>query len=194
MTRLRRVLLAEEDPLARMGLARVLAEADGWTVVDGIEDAPDAAVADVSDDSLLESVRTLAESYPVLALLPDSQRARETLSAGARGVIARNVTGRRLARALDAVVEGFLVIDEGWIDELLRPPRRTLEAGEELTPRELEVLECLALGLSNKEIASRLGVSFHTVKFHVNSILGKLSAASRTEAVALAARAGLLAF
>jgi DNA-binding NarL/FixJ family response regulator len=55
-------------------------------------------------------------------------------------------------------------------------------------------LELLASGLSNKEIADRLGVSFHTVKFHVNAILGKLGASSRTEVVALAARAGLLRF
>jgi DNA-binding NarL/FixJ family response regulator len=65
---------------------------------------------------------------------------------------------------------------------------------ETLTPRELEVLELLAAGLSNKEIAERLRVSFHTVKFHVNSILGKLGASSRTEVVGLAARAGLLHF
>ena len=71
---------------------------------------------------------------------------------------------------------------------------RPLGSHETFTPRELEVLELLASGLSNKEIADRLGVSFHTVKFHVNAILGKLGASSRAEVVALAAKAGLLRF
>jgi DNA-binding NarL/FixJ family response regulator len=86
------------------------------------------------------------------------------------------------------------VIDEDLAEDALRPPARPLGSHETLTPRELEVVELLASGLSNKEIAERLGVSFHTVKFHVNAILGKLGAASRAEAVALAAKAGLLSF
>jgi DNA-binding NarL/FixJ family response regulator len=194
MTRPGRVLLAGDDPLAMMGLARVLAEADGWTVVASVEEDPDAVLADASDGTLLDGVRAYSERYPVLALLSHPERAREAVSAGARGVVSRTLSGSRLARALDAVVAGFVVVDAGWAEELIRPAKRTIEAEEELTPREVEVLECLALGLSNKEIARRLGVSFHTVKFHVNSILGKLSATSRTEAVALAARAGLLTF
>ena len=67
-------------------------------------------------------------------------------------------------------------------------------AGAERAALSRALLELLASGLSNKEIAERLGVSFHTVKFHVNAILGKLGAASRAEAVALAAKAGLLSF
>jgi DNA-binding NarL/FixJ family response regulator len=63
---------------------------------------------------------------------------------------------------------------------------------EELTPRELEVLDLLAEGLSNKAIAHRLGISDHTVKFHVNAVMGKLGAQSRTEAVVRATRLGLI--
>jgi DNA-binding NarL/FixJ family response regulator len=65
---------------------------------------------------------------------------------------------------------------------------------EHLTPREQEVLQLLAQGLSNKLIAGRLGISDHTVKFHLNAILGKLGAQSRTEAIAQAARLGLVLF
>jgi DNA-binding NarL/FixJ family response regulator len=194
MARLRRVVLAGDDPLAILGLARLLDEADGWSAVASVEEQPDAVVVDVSEGSALERVRGFSERYPVLALLEGPDGAREALSAGARGVASRAVTGKRLERALDAVSEGFVVLEEGWVSDLLRPPRRGLDSEETLTPRELEVLECLASGLSNKEIAGRLGVSVHTAKFHVNSILGKLSAASRTEAVAVAARAGLLTF
>ena len=68
------------------------------------------------------------------------------------------------------------------VEELLEP----------LTPRELEVLRVLALGLANKEIGSKLGISEHTVKFHVAAILGKLGASSRTEAVAIGIRRGLI--
>jgi DNA-binding NarL/FixJ family response regulator len=63
---------------------------------------------------------------------------------------------------------------------------------EALTPREVEILQLLAAGLGNKEIASRLGISDHTVKFHVASVIGKLGAASRTEAVTLGIRHGLV--
>lgn len=178
----------------RMGIARLLDDAEGWSVVATVEEEPDAVVADASDLSTLERVHEFSQRYPVLALLEDPHGAREAVSAGARGVAARTSTGRRLARALDALAEGFLVVEESWAEDLIRPPRRELDTEETLTPRELQVLECLSLGLSNKEIAERLGVSVHTVKFHVNSILGKLSATSRTEAVALAARAGLLTF
>ena len=71
-------------------------------------------------------------------------------------------------------------------------PRALDELAESLTRRELEVLQMLAAGLSNKEIAARLNISEHTVKFHVASILGKLGAASRTEAVSLGIRRGLV--
>jgi len=63
---------------------------------------------------------------------------------------------------------------------------------EELTPREVEVLRLLADGLGNKEVALRLGISDHTVKFHISSILAKLGAGSRTEAVTLGIRRGLI--
>jgi DNA-binding NarL/FixJ family response regulator len=68
----------------------------------------------------------------------------------------------------------------------------TLETVEELTPREIEVLRMMAEGLGNKEIAARLGISDHTVKFHISSILAKTGASTRTEAVTLGIRMGLI--
>ena len=79
--------------------------------------------------------------------------------------------------------------------EAARPPAAlldTAEGGEELTPREVEVLSLLSEGIPNKTIARRLGISEHTVKFHVGSVLSKLGASSRTEAVTIAARRGLI--
>jgi DNA-binding NarL/FixJ family response regulator len=187
----RRVQLIGSDELVLGGLARLLEEVDGWLVV---RDEPDAVVLDFSDENASENARDLAARYPVLALSSDPEEARLALASGARGVLSRRTSPARLARALDSILEGLLVIDDELAEETLRPPPRPLGSVETLTPRELEVLELLAAGLSNKEIAERLGVSFHTVKFHVNSILGKLGASSRTEVVGLAARAGLLHF
>ncbi len=91
------------------------------------------------------------------------------------------------ARASRIEADGILIAD-------LKSPRRSNddEFEEPLTPREIEVLEQLAEGLSNKAIAARLGISDQTVKFHVASICGKLGAANRTDAVRRAVRRGLI--
>ena len=130
----------------------------------------------------------------VLAVLAEEGQAGEALGAGARGVILRDASGPRLAAAVQAVAEGLIVLDAGAAESVLRPRPAFPAAVETLTPREQEVLQLLAQGLSNKLIAARLGISDHTVKFHVNAILGKLGAQSRTEALAQAARLGLVLF
>jgi DNA-binding NarL/FixJ family response regulator len=97
------------------------------------------------------------------------------------------------------VARGLVVLDEGIAAPLLRPqgggaasPAEPDAPVEPLTPREVEVLQLLAEGLSNKLLGSRLGISEHTAKFHVNAILGKLGAQGRTDAVVRAARMGLI--
>ena len=111
------------------------------------------------------------------------------------------LAGRHFSRAvsvatLQAVANGLMVLHPSLANEALpagsAPPRELDELAESLTRRELEVLQMLAAGLGNKEIAARLGISEHTVKFHVASILGKLGAGSRTEAVSLGIRRGLV--
>jgi DNA-binding NarL/FixJ family response regulator len=194
MKEARRVFLLGDDLLALGGLARLLEDSEGWGVTESLENGADAVLVDFGDGEDSERLRSIAPRYPVLAIASEPARAREALASGARGVVSRRTSGPRLARALDALLEGLVVIDEDLAEDTLRPPPRSLESQETLTRRELEVLELLASGLSNREIADRLGVSFHTVKFHVNAILGKLGASSRTEVVALAARAGLLRF
>jgi DNA-binding NarL/FixJ family response regulator len=198
------VLLVGEDPLALGGLSRLLSdEGSDWQTKQAApeggddeneDEEADAALVDLAAPSTRETIASLSRHYPVLALAGERTNVREVLAAGARGIVSRSATGARLARALDAILEGLVVVDEDLAEEALRPPPLSLGAEEELTPREKEVLELLALGLSNREIAGKLGISFHTVKFHVNSILGKLGASSRAEVVAIAARAGLLTF
>ena len=129
-----------------------------------------------------------------------------------RAVLPRNVTRAELTAAIEAVAAGLFVFHPADADLLpgLRPRETEADAGpspsrgfsiipphndqlvEPLTRREIEVLQLLAAGLGNKEIASRLHISEHTAKFHVASILSKLGAATRTEAVTLGIRRGLV--
>jgi DNA-binding NarL/FixJ family response regulator len=107
--------------------------------------------------------------------------------------------GEELVAAVRAVAAGLMVIDHTALSALSFQARSLLDSGLEsreettLTAREMEVLKLMASGLPNKTIAAQLRISSHTAKFHVASILAKLGAASRTEAVAVGVRKGLLA-
>lgn len=196
-----------DDPLARNGLALLLAEEAGLTVVaqaapgaEAIAAArihrPHAAAWDLGFERKpdLEGLRALAEAgTPVLALLAGEDSAPDALAGGARGVLFRDAEGGRISTALRAIAQGLIVIDEALAASLLRPqPAPAAALVEPLTPRELEVLQLLSQGLSNRFIAQKLGISEHTAKFHVNAILGKLGVQGRTEAVVHAARLGLV--
>lgn len=130
---------------------------------------------------------------PVVALLSAPTLAAEVWAAGPRGLLPRDTVAAGLNAALAAVAQGLVVID-GDLSAALLPSGEQAPATAmgDLTPREQEVLQLLAEGLPNKVIASQLNISEHTVKFHVNAIMGKLGAQSRTEAVTRATRAGLI--
>lgn len=130
---------------------------------------------------------------PVVVLLPDRTYAAASWAAGIRCLLLRNVGAEKLAASFAGAMQELTVLDASLVTTLLpvRPPEST-PPGEVLTPREFEVLQLLAEGLPNKIIADRLQISEHTVKFHVNALMGKLGAQSRTEAVVRATRLGLL--
>jgi DNA-binding NarL/FixJ family response regulator len=200
-----RVLVVGEDPLARSGLAALLSAQPGievaaqvgardWPLLEAYE--PDAVVWDLGPAAApaIEPPAGLeGAGVPLLALIAEPRQAAEALAAGARAVLLRSASGERLAAALSAAAQGLVTLDEPVADALR--PRPVLAAGphESLTPREREVLQLLAQGLANRRIAERLGITERTAKFHVNAILGKLGAESRTGAVALAIRLGLVA-
>ncbi len=195
-----RLLLVAEDAIARAGL-QALAERSGLSVAG--DRAPDelqpsdleTADAIAWDPGLaggFDSLRRAAASVPVLALPWNAEQAREALGAGARGVLSRERLDEQLLPAVQAAVLGLLVVDDAFGEALVRPPPAADPLVEPLTPRETEVLQLLAEGLTNRGIGERLGISEHTAKFHVNAILGKLGARSRGEAIAQAARLGLL--
>jgi NarL family two-component system response regulator YdfI len=139
---------------------------------------------------------------PALVVLSDDPQGgwiTDALRAGVHAVLPRDATAGEIRVAIQAAATGLIVLPAPTLDRFLAAqptPARTptpLLGGQTLTAREIEVLGMLAEGLGNKMIARRLGISDHTVKFHVGSILTKLNAASRTEAVTIGARQGLIA-
>jgi DNA-binding NarL/FixJ family response regulator len=200
-----RVLLVGEDPLTRGGVAALLApEPDLELAGQATLDEVPAALADSHPDVLCwdpgpgdqPAERLVAAAAgagaAVVALLGAGASGAALLAGGVRGLVDRGARGPALAAALRAAAEGLLVLEPALAGGWLRAPAPAAGEGEPLTPREREVLSLLAEGLGNKAIAARLGVSEHTAKFHVNAILGKLGAASRAEAIVVAARRGLV--
>ena len=121
----------------------------------------------------------------------------DALRAGVKGVLSGGLSGPEVVAAVEAAAAGLVVLEAAGVETLLRAPSMVSTGNsdalvEALTPRETEVLRLVAAGLGNKEIASRLEISEHTVKFHVASIMGKMGAGSRTEAVTLGIRNGLI--
>lgn len=147
-------------------------------------------------DALTESQLASEIAFVVLSDNVEPKSLADALRAGVRAVLPSNIAPEQLFAALQAASAGLVVVHPTEIDAAFpdaQPASRPLaELSEPLTPRESEVLQMLASGFANKEIARQLAISEHTVKFHVASILGKLGAGSRTEAVALGIRRGLV--
>jgi len=154
-------------------------------------EAADAILWDAGASGALDGLREAAARVPVLTLPWSAEQAREALAAGARGVLSRERIEEQLLVSLQAVTVGLLTVDAAF-DEAVRPRTPAEALVEPLTPRETEVLQLLAQGFTNRRIGEQLGISEHTAKFHVNAILGKLGAQTRGEAIAHAARLGLL--
>ena len=143
----------------------------------------------------IKAPAALAEiDLPVLALLPDDELASAVWASGAAGLLLRDAAGGDLVVAIQAIARDLRVLDP-QLAQAIGTAATLIEEEpleEPLTPREQEVLQLLAEGLSNRAIAQELVISEHTVKFHVNAIMGKLDAQSRTEAVVRATRLGLI--
>ena len=204
------LLVAADSLLIRAGLAAlleergclVLAQVDGGGLhraVEGVQ--PDMLVIDMGRDegAMRGELSRLEGDLPILTLVAhaeaDEMRRLLDVLAGFRhyGLLLRDSEPGMIVAALRALDGGLVVIDPN-LSELLKEPARPQPSDEAaaLTPREKEVLQWLAQGLTNKAIALALGVTEHTVKFHVNAIMGKLDAQSRTEAVVRATQLGLI--
>lgn len=187
------VLVVAADPLARAGLASLLARQVGLTVIEASPEDDVAALADELDalvwdgESELEPPDFHAFSPPVLVLASEASEVSSLLAAGASGVVGRTSSAGRLAAALQALAWGMVVLEPRAAIPLVTSAEALPEA---LTPREEEVLALVAEGLANKAIAKRLELSEHTVKFHLSALLAKFGVSSRTELVVKAIQAG----
>ena len=203
-----RVLVVSAFPTVRAGLRALLAESSDIEVTGevvgaaeigaGWSTAADVALVDgAAGPGVIEALEHEAPALGVVLLGAAPPRARDRWGPVARGYLADDANAREIAAAVRAVASGLAVIEPALLRDLFAseqpaPGGSMRELEEPLTPRELEVLQLVAAGLPNKTIAVRLGISEHTAKFHISSVLSKLRAASRTEAVTTAARQGLL--
>lgn len=173
-----RVLLHAEDPVRRQGLEAMLQAAGHLLTQEG----PDVVLSDLDSDTMAPGE---AES-PVVALTDRPLHGEQPA-----GLLSRQVDAAQLDAALHAAAAGLLV----------RTPREPFrdgfraaadESSPALTPREAEVLTLVGQGMSNKAVARALGISVHTVKFHLEALFAKLDATSRAEAVAKGLRDGAI--
>jgi DNA-binding NarL/FixJ family response regulator len=198
-----RVLAVSASPLARSGMEALLKEMPGIAPVASCGLAEAAALAsqlladvillDLGDTYDLEAIARLAEGeppFPIVALGGRPGATVQALGLGASALLPGDVDRPTLAAALTACAQRLVVVARGEVASLLPAEEQLLVPAsglrETLTPRELEVLQAMARGLTNRQIALRLKISEHTVKFHAGAVLGKLEARSRAEAVARA--------
>ena len=207
-----RVLVSAKSAITRAGLESLvqsdsrfelvgLGYRDGDLLRAAREHAPDVVLLDaetVAPQSLPNFLHQPGSPAFVL-LAGELTRAeiRRTLQSGVRAILLRDSATHEITAAVEAAAAGLAVVSPEILDALLPATSdvsgsEELPVGEPLTSRESEILAMLAEGAGNKEIASRLHLSEHTVKFHVSSILAKLGAATRTEAVSRGYREGLI--
>jgi NarL family two-component system response regulator YdfI len=146
-------------------------------------------------DFLLEPISEAA--IVLLTEVSDARSISRLLRSGVRAILSRESDPDNVLSAIYAVYDGLVLLSTATAENLAavygdQPLELEDEMSEEITSRETDVLRMLAEGLVNKEIAARLGISEHTVKFHISSILDKLGASTRTEAVTLGIRRGLI--
>jgi len=206
------IAIYSADPVLRCSLEQLLRGDPAMTVV-GVADNPsamlrlidqnhvDAVLADSPPREQLADWRNRQADTAFVVLIDgySDEDSLDALHAGARGILPRSAERFEIAVAVKAVTNGLAVLPRELLPTLLNGGSEADELLDSndavrtrLTPRELEVLAAMADGASNKAIARRLGISFHTAKFHVAAILDKLNADSRTEAVTRAAQLGLV--
>jgi NarL family two-component system response regulator YdfI len=165
---------------------------------------PDVVLLDLeNEDRSFESAARPAlprvpSSFPIVALIdePSADWTAHALRSGVKAILPRDSGQDEILAAIQAAHAGLVLLDPAVTRNLTSriptPAAQPAPALDDLTPREIEVLRMLAEGLGNREMASRLGISEHTVKFHISSILDKLGAATRTEAVTRGIRMGII--
>lgn len=208
-----RILIGASSEVVRAGLESLLATALTYQVVGSFPIAtalaqfenlrPDVVLLDLEspvDETVsraIESGGMLRNSALVILIDDPEFSVVNALHSGVRAVIPRAATAEEIVAAIQASVAGLVVLHPDALHSVLSPmpsgDQPELDPSDQiLSRREIEVLRMIAEGLSNKEIASKLGISDHTVKFHISAIFAKLGASSRTGAVTIGIRVGLI--
>ena len=206
-----RVLLADDHPVVRGGLVALIDTLPGIDVVGQAGDGaqalretalrrPDVVIMDLRMPVLdgVESTRRIVRDFPgvavlVLTMFDEDALIADALSAGARGYLLKGAEQDEIERAIRAVASGEAIFSRQVAAAVLRriSPEQPRRALKDLTPRELEVTDLLAAGLSNAAIAARLCLAPKTIGNHISAIFLKLGVATRSEAIVLARNAGL---
>lgn len=208
-----RVILADDHPLIRDGLrvmldsaaeVQVVAEAaNGRELIELVEiHKPDVVVSDIRMPEIdgLEALRRIHASHPevkflMLTVHDENAYVYEAISAGALGYLLKTTSSKELLSGIIAVASGKAMLHPEVTHQLISQFAQMARGDakpKELSKRERDVLQLLAYGKANKEIAKALGIGTQTVKTHISHIFTKLGAADRTDAVAHALRAGLV--
>lgn len=201
-----RILIADDHPVVREGLAALINRCSDMTVIaeahngrEAVElfghHQPDVALIDLRMPELdgVGAIRAIRHQWPtarviVLTTYDGEEDLYRALRAGAQGYLLKDGTRQELLAGIRAVHQGEMSISPTMVGKLATHIRR----GPALSARELEVLQLLSEGRSNKAIGARLSIAEGTVKLHVNNILAKLAVTSRTEAVSVALKRGIL--
>ncbi len=216
-----RILLADDHPIVREGLHAVLeTQADFEVIAEcsngsevlalSIENRPDIVLLDL-EMPIMDGVETIRRLHLspivprviVFTAFDNDERIIQAIQAGANGYLLKGAPRSEIFNAIRLTMDGGSLLQPVIASKLLRhlsqqthkipsSSQGQMPLIDELTERELEVLHLLAQGMPNKEIAARLVISERTAKFHVSSIMSKLGATNRTEAVSLAAQRGLI--
>jgi len=204
-----RVILCDDHAIVRDGIARVLDAYDDIDVIGTAENGeagveatvrlrPDVVLMDLLMPIVdgVQATRRIAAAAPetavvVLTSFGEQALVMEAIDAGASGFILKDAAPSELVGAIRSAARGEAPLDPR-VARAVMSRRQENQPLQEMTAREREVLALVAAGLSNKLIADRLGISDHTAKFHVNGVMMKLGASTRTEAVVEAMRRGLI--
>lgn len=192
-----RVALEDTDDISVVGAAE--GSDDGWQAA--LASRPDVVLMDYrlpdgDGVALAQRVKTALPGCKVVMLtgVPDDAVLRRAVEAGCSGYVTKNESIADVIVAVRAAHRGETAISPERLARIIQSQRDRTELGHDLTPRELEVLQLLADGLSNVAIAERLGIQLVTARNHVQSLLAKLEAHSKLEAVSIALRRGLVSY
>ena len=196
-----RLLIAAPSPVLRAGLEALAASSPGVELVGALPDLssvdalrPDIVLTTLAPDEIASPEDGYSAGYVILTDAPQPVWTQEAVRNGVRAILPRDASPAAILASVEAAASGLAALDPRDLEPLLASaPAAPLSAeSPTLTARELEVLRMLAEGAANKAIAWKLNISEHTVKFHVASILTKLNASTRTEAVTRGIRTGLI--